>query len=208
MAIKGKPETFLTLTVSEASGPDPVSRCRNLVKAWRAVRLAIIKKYKLKALPFLAVVEAQKSGEPHLHIIARMPYVPQKWIAQQMERLIGAPICWIEEVKQTRKLANYVAKYCGKNPQRFGTCKRYWTSTDWLLVPKEEKQRWKIGDPVVSRSSNSIEEYERTEHCWARIVFWEGKWLHSAYAFGDDGPQRECEFDGCTHPHHRSGYVQ
>jgi len=202
MAIKGKPTTFLTLTVSEASGPDPVQRCRNLVKAWRTLRLRIMRLYNVEELPFLAVVEAQKNGEPHLHIIARMPYVPQAWISEQMAALIGAPIVDIQAVRKTRKLANYVAKYCGKDPQRFGTCKRYWQSRDWMLVPKEEKPRRQSTDPVISRSACTIEEFERTEHCWSRIVFWSGNWLHSAYAMDPDCQDQPCEFDGCTHEHH------
>ena len=239
MASKGKPNKFLTLTVSEASGKDPLERCHNLVKAWRAVRLEIaanlaIPEYfrwdavhhcehrkvrglmraamkdketmRKHAVEFLAVVEAQGSGEPHLHIICRMPYIPQAWIAQQMDRRIGAPICWIEAVYQTRKLANYVAKYCGKNPHRFGTLKRYWQSVRWLLVPKEKKERWRIGDPTFSRSEVSIEEHEVVAHNWATIVWWEGKWLLSSYAFGDEREERSCEFAGCKFPHHKGAF--
>jgi len=201
-AIKGKPTKFLTLTVNPERGTDPVDRCRSLIKAWRALRLAIIKQFSPEGLPFLCVIEAQASGEPHLHIIARMPYVPQAWISAMMSKLIGAPIVDIRDVQSRRKLANYVAKYCGKDPQRFGTCKRYWQSKDWSLVPKEEKQRWKIGDPVSSRSACTVEEFERVEHCWSRKIFWDGKWVVSVYAHDPEFADRPCEHDGCRHDHH------
>lgn len=203
-AIRGKANKFLTLTVSEASGSDPVDRCRNLIKAWRKLRELIIKEWSPDGLPFLCVIEAQKNGEPHLHIMCRMPYVPQAWISQQMERLIGAPIVDIRDVKSKRKLANYVAKYCGKDPQRFGTCKRYWQSKDWDTTPKLEKTPWRIGDPVVSRSAVSIEEFERAEHCWARKVFYDGKWLVSVSWNDERWRYHHCEHDGCRHPHHRA----
>lgn len=202
MAIKGKCNKFLTLTVSEKSGPDPVARCRALIKAWRILRTRIIKKFSPDGLPFLAVIEAQKNGEPHLHIMLRAPYIPQKWIAEQMDALIGAPICWIEEVQQGKKLANYVAKYCGKDPQRFGTCKRYWQSKDWRLEPKIEKTPWRIGDPVISRSDVSIEEFERAEHCYARKVFYEGHWTVSVQWQEAEWADRPCEHDGCRYAHH------
>lgn len=237
-AIRGKAQKFLTLTTSEASGPDPLARCRALIKAWRKLRLEIQANLALPpadrwhpnpldaspahrkrlreatrsktlmaqhAIEFLAVIEAQKNGNPHLHIIARMPYVPQAWISSRMSALIGAPICDIRDVAARKKLANYIAKYCGKDPQRFGTCKRYWTSRNWLLEPKEEKAPWRIGDPILTRSEISIEEFERTEHCYARKVFWDGNWLVGVYWNDADYLHRNCEFDGCRHEHHHNG---
>ncbi|NIR30393.1 MAG: hypothetical protein GWN84_14010, partial [Gammaproteobacteria bacterium] len=62
----------------------------------------------------------------------------------QMERLTGARVCWVERVKDPAKRAAYVAKYCGKAPHAFLGTKRYWTSQDWL--PPEERERietWK-----------------------------------------------------------------
>jgi len=241
VAAKGKPNKFLTLTVTEASGADPVARCRNLIKAWRSLRLEIAAQTSLpeyfrwdqmhhcehrkvrrllaeakkdastmrqNAVEFLSVVEAQQSGEPHLHIICRMPYVPQAWISDQMARLIGAPICWIEAVYQTRKLANYVAKYCGKNPHRFGTCKRYWQSKRWLLVPKEEKARWRIGDPIVSRSSVSLAEWIACHHSYAEKIWYEGQWVHSAFINQEAHIERSCELESCFHRHHGEQHAQ
>jgi len=237
MAIKGKAERFITLTTSDETGPNPVERCRRLIKAWRQVReeiacnmtlpsaerwqlpvsetwtayykairrarrdAALMKRH---AVEFLAVVEAQDNGNPHLHIITRGDYVPQWWLSYRMKMLAAAPICDIRYVKDRRKLANYVAKYCGKNPQRFGTCKRYWQSKTWSLVPKMEKERRKLDDPVVSRSGVSIEEWSKAEHCWTKKLFWHGAWLHSV-AWNDDAEwNTPCEIDGCTHDHHKN----
>jgi len=234
-AIKGKANKFITLTVVDATAPDPVERCRILVAAWRRIRAEIAANLSLAtklrwldpaspegkavapllrkamrdravmrrhAVEFLAVVEAQKNGNPHLHIMARAPYVPQAWLSLRQEALTKARICWIEEVAETRKLANYVAKYCGKDPQRFGTCKRYWQSTRWNLSPKEEKVPWRVGDPILSRSASSIEDFELTEHCYANKVFWSGNWLHSVHWSEEAFADQACEHDGCRFPHH------
>jgi len=156
------------------------------------------------SVEFLAVVEAQKNGNPHLHIICRMPFVPQAWISDQMKELVGAKVCDIRNVADQKKLSNYVAKYCGKDPQRFGTCKRYWTSRNWLQEKKEEKAPWRVGDPVLSRSPSSIEEFERTEHCYSRKILFDGKWVVSVYWTEPDYAHLDCEFGGCNFQHHHN----
>jgi len=172
-----------------------------IYKAMRRARrdAALMRKH---AVEFLAVVEAQENGNPHLHIITRGDYVPWRWLSWRMSALARAPVCDIRYVKDRRKLANYVAKYCGKNPQRFGTCKRYWQSRTWSLVPKEEKARRKLDDPVISRSNVTIEEWSRAEHCWTKKLFWHGAWLHSA-SWNDEAEwDTPCEIEGCQHDHH------
>lgn len=234
-AIKGKANKFITLTVSDATAPEPVERCQKLVACWRRLRAEIAANLSLRpdlrwldpasiagravapllrkamrdkttmrrhSVEFLAVVEAQKNGNPHLHIMARCPYVPQSWLSARTAALIAAPVVDIRDVKETRKLANYVAKYCGKDPQRFGTCKRYWSSTRWQLSPKAEKLPWRVGDPIVSRSASSIEDFEAVEHCYGRKVFWSGGWLHSCHWQEEAFADQACEHDGCRFPHH------
>jgi len=168
------------------------------------IRKAIRDKQTLRSnpVPFLAVVEAQKCGNPHLHIMLRGDYIPQPWLKQRMKEEIGAEICDIRYVAKRRKLANYVAKYCGKDPHRFGTSKRYWQSPDWQLEKREKAPPWKLGDPIITRSSVSIEEFERAEHCYARKIFWEGEWVVSVPWDDDRYKDRTCEHDGCRHRHH------
>ena len=127
----GKPDTFLTLTVNPMVGKDPDHRARTLVRAWRLIRLRAIRKYKYKSIPFIAVFEATKAGEPHLHILCRVPWIDQRWLSRQMAELMSAPICDIRRIKHVGQLANYVAKYVGKDPQAFKRCKRYWASHDY-----------------------------------------------------------------------------
>ena len=108
-------------------------------------RRRICRRQGIKRFPYFCVFEATKAGEPHLHILARMPYVDQAWLSVQMAALIDAPICDIRAVKSARHVAYYLAKYVGKDPHHFGTCKRYWTTRDWRVeypVPEEPDPIW------------------------------------------------------------------
>jgi len=147
----GKPTTFITLTTNPDFGTSPEDRAAALARAWRLVRLRAMRLYKLKRLPFLAVFEATKNGEPHLHILTRVKWLDQKWLSDQMAELIGAPIVDIRRIKGARQVARYVSKYVGKDPHRFGTTKRYWSSRDfehWRSIKdtedKQENGTWYV----------------------------------------------------------------
>ncbi len=101
--------------------------------------------YGYTELPYFCVFEATLNGEPHLHILARVKWISQKWLSKAMEALISAPIVDIRRVKNKNKLAYYISKYCGKEPHRFQTCKRYWTTRDYELTrfePEPQPGRW------------------------------------------------------------------
>ncbi len=139
-AHSGHPNTFLTLTVNPRRGRDHHDRARSLAHAWRKLRQRAMRKYNLDALPFLAVFEKTKAGEPHLHILMRSQWLSQKWLSAQMRELIGAPIVDIRRVHGASKVADYVSKYIGKDPKRFVGTKRYWSSRDYEpKVPFDEE---------------------------------------------------------------------
>jgi len=181
-AIRGKANKFLTLTVSAASGPNPIARCKALIGAWRKMRRALEEQFDIPRIEFMAVVEAQKSGEPHLHILMRSPYIEQRWISEFMAVEIGAPICWIEEVGDKKKLANYVAKYCGKDPHRFGTCKRYWQSRGWDLDPKSLQDEAPIMDEIKSVVETDLDTWATGQIALGATLTFEGKWVVARFA--------------------------
>lgn len=97
------------------------------------------------ALPYFAVVERHRSGRPHLHVLLRCGYIPQRWLSRQMMRLAQSPICDIRKVASTKQAAAYVAKYIGKAPARFGSSRAYWYSRTWApaapAAPEEQPQQ-------------------------------------------------------------------
>lgn len=166
LALSGRPTTFITLTVNPAWGSGPYERARALADAWRVVVRLAKTKYKLASLPYLCVFEACESGEPHMHILCRVKWISHGWLREQMRRLIGAPIVEIERVKSPKKLAFYVSKYMGKDPHRFQTCKRYWTTRDWELTkfqPQPPPGRWHSRWQIVRTPLAELAEEWRSQ---------------------------------------------
>lgn len=133
LGMDGNPTTFITLTVNPAKGESPESRARALSNAWRVITKRARRKFTKAKLEFLAVFEETKKGEPHLHILARAPYIPQRWLSDQMRELIDAPIVDIRRVHQKKEAAKYIGKYVGKGPKPFAALKRYWSSPGYDL---------------------------------------------------------------------------
>jgi hypothetical protein len=136
----GKPNRFVTLTIRRLKhqSPNVAAKCLVLafqtsMKRWQRLRPG-------NRAEYFAVFEATKNGYPHLHVLWRGPWLDQRWLSAQMAELIGSPIVHVEQVQDARKAARYVAKYLGKAPHRFGTCKRYWHSRSWSLAPAWEPE--------------------------------------------------------------------
>lgn len=134
LACDGHPTTFLTLTVNPAVGQDPQERAQQLSDAWKIVVKRARRKFTKAPLEYMAVFEETKKGEPHLHIVCRAPFIPQKWLSDQMAELIQAPIVDIRKVGSAANAARYVAKYVGKGPKAFPSLKRYWQSHGWDIT--------------------------------------------------------------------------
>lgn len=134
MAMDGQPSTFITLTVNPRSGQSPSTRAQELSDAWKVVVKRARRKFTKAPLEYLAVFEETKKGEPHLHILARAPFIPQRWLSEAMDELIAAPIVDIRAVGHVKNAARYVAKYVGKGPKAFAQLKRYWSSKGYDLT--------------------------------------------------------------------------
>lgn len=155
----GRPNMFLTLTVNPSWFRDPHERAQQLARAWRLLRLRALRRYGYKDLPFLAVFEKTKSGEPHLHILLRCKWLDQKWVSAQMRQLIGAPIVDVRRVVGATKILNYITKYIGKEPHAFRGTKRYWSSRDWEMPDIREEQAPPWDDPSFKVHKIGIVEY-------------------------------------------------
>jgi hypothetical protein len=95
---------------------------------------------RIKRLHYMAFAEETQNGEPHLHILLRTVFIPQRWISQQMQEIIASPITWIEKVKGPKAAIAYVTKYVTKAPAQFGKSKRYWMSR-WYQLKKWERTK-------------------------------------------------------------------
>lgn len=130
---RGQPTTFLTFTIRAQDDDRQAERAQLIKRAWTNLRRVICRKFKLKSLPFIAIFEQTKRGEPHLHILARMPFVDQKWLSQYWEQATGAFRVDIRKVRSQAGVAKYVSKYVSKAPTMWAGTKRYWRSLDWIV---------------------------------------------------------------------------
>lgn len=150
LATSGEPNKILTLTVNPARGQSANNRRDMLHDAWKRLVKRILRKHKWKTLPYMAFLERTKAGEPHLHILLRCPFISQRWLSEQMRKMIGAPIVWIERINSTSHAVRYVTKYVSKAPAQFGKGKRYWVSRGWQLHETSQVER-PIFDPMTTR---------------------------------------------------------
>lgn len=98
-------DKFFTLTFSK--NETDLNYCNAKFKKFIKV---LKSKYKIKNFKYLAVIEFQKRGAIHYHIICNLPYVPQK----DLQELWGNGFVWINCIKNIDNLGAYVVKYMTK----------------------------------------------------------------------------------------------
>ena len=85
LAEKFKLTRVLTLTLNPALVPPSVRSDRYLKNCWRKMRLVLQRKFGA-SIQFIAVLEFQKSGLAHLHVLVGL-YIPQDWLSQAWQSI-------------------------------------------------------------------------------------------------------------------------
>lgn len=170
----GAPNIFLTLTYRIRKDKTPDQAALELSRAWRLVRLRLMRKFKWTKLPFLAVVEKTINGWPHLHIMIRSRYIPFQLIRDWMSELIDSPHIWIEKIDNKARVAGYVAKYCGKATQKFDTAKRYWQSRDYDLREAPEPKDKHVPGFGWEMWPQNLRSWVKAQEQIFRVVEWLG----------------------------------
>jgi len=134
-AASGLPTTLITLTVNPRVGESVNDRLRLLSHSWKLIVKRLRQVKGKDYIQYMAFVEKTKAGEPHLHILARTGWIPQKWLSAVMDELMRSPIVDIRRIQTVRAAVAYVAKYVTKAPAKFGASKRYWQSRAYGLNP-------------------------------------------------------------------------
>lgn len=129
--IEGKPNRFITFTCRRGQYPTPEAAARAMVKAWRTIVLRWRRLRKYHKCEYLAVFEPHESGWPHIHVLWRGHWIDQKWLSQQGLELLNSPIQHVFKIADAKSAVAYVTTYFSKEPTKFGTLKRYWTSRNW-----------------------------------------------------------------------------
>ena len=95
-----------------------------ITRAWHEPRRWIVKKY--GSFVFLRILEFQKSGRPHLHILIKgVSYISQKKLSEMWVKYGGGYV-WIRKIlpngriNAIRYVLKYVTKFLASNDVRYG----------------------------------------------------------------------------------------
>lgn len=147
--IEGKPDRFLTVTCRRGQYPTEAETAKAISRAWATVVLRWRRLRKNHKCEYICVFEPHVSGWPHLHILWKGPWIDQGWLSQQFMELLNSPVVHVSRIRDNKSAAFYVGKYFSKEPQKFGTSKRYWTSKGWpKLVHIDAQRAFHNGFPV------------------------------------------------------------
>ncbi len=126
-----------------------------------------ITKKKGSFLKYAGVIEFQKRGAVHYHIIFfNMPFIEK--IYDKIEKIWGKGYIFVKSVKDLNTIASYICKYMTKNEvdERLLGQKSYFTSRG-LIKPIEILDEIKIKN-IIKNIPESIEPYEnkfKSEFC-------------------------------------------
>jgi hypothetical protein len=129
------PDRMLTLTIDPKRYDSPYAAARRM--AWGLGRLLSHMRRWDKRQPteYLAVWERTKSGWPHLHILLRGPFIPQRLVSKWWEALTQSPIVYFTYLGGARAGARYVTKYLTKDPDPFNNGRALRMSRHFLIEP-------------------------------------------------------------------------
>ena len=132
---------FLTLTLNPRccaleESISYVKRC------WNKFRTYLTRRYR-SVVSFIAVVELQRSGYAHLHLLVDR-FIEQSWITEAWQAVGGGKIVDIRYV-DIHRIGPYMSKYLTKDlllapfkPRQ----RRYSTSRDITLISKTPSGKW------------------------------------------------------------------
>src|SRR6266404_6782618 len=147
---------FVTLTLDPKRLTDRKRTDRYIRKCWRKMRVSLERKFG-KTVQFIGVLEFQKSGVPHLHLLVGV-YIPQAWLSTAWQSIGGGKIVDIRYVDVHRVTACLTAYLVGEKiehtlgwlPPR---ARIFTTSRGIRLSEKSKSAGWWI----VRRSISLIE---------------------------------------------------
>ncbi len=179
-AYAGRPERIIVLTMI----PNPSIGLPGQIRYIRDRLRVLLQRIKRTFGPFayMSVLELQKNGTPHLHLLQRGTYIPQRWLSQVWHSLTGAHRVWIQKVDKKAGAIAEVTKY--------------------LLKTAGQVQALCPNIPLVTKSKDWLPEDwhadEETRDPYAGFVRFAVSW-HDALAL-------IARLGGSTEPEHANPY--
>lgn len=141
VATERKLTRFVTLTLDPAKIPQGVLSHAYLRECWRKMRVYLSRRSG-RSVEFIAVVELQRSGIAHLHVLVGV-YLPQEWLSKAWQAVGGGRIVDVRWV-DVQRIAGYLAKYLTKDSlQTLPSGTRLFScSRGIVLWPKKKSSGW------------------------------------------------------------------
>jgi len=99
----------LTLDPKRLSNQDRKRTDRYIRECWRKMRVLLARKHEGKSLPFVGVLEFQKNGNAHLHVLVGR-YIPKKWLSVAWQS-IGGGRCVDIRFVDVHRVSAYLTPY-------------------------------------------------------------------------------------------------
>lgn len=134
------PERLITLTCDHKRFRNPYEAMDHMLKAWPKLLTLIRKKF--GSFEYLKVWELHKSGYPHIHMMQRGKFIPQKWLSAAWDRLGCGSIVDIRKIYKQDCAGKYLVKYLGKSFAELSSLwyrKRLISKSNGWIIRKDEK---------------------------------------------------------------------
>lgn len=153
--------TLITLTCDPGRYESPHQAFARMSVAVNQLMKRIRRAQPRAQLEYFLVWETTRRGWPHVHIIARAPWIPQAWLSCQWQELTGASIVDIRRLQQGPGIALYIAKYLSKQLRAPRGFKRYRSSRNFVPGSTFVSAVRPAGDGVWSVSKFDLLELAR-----------------------------------------------
>jgi hypothetical protein len=168
-------QRFVTLTLDPKKIPEKIPSDRYLRETWRKMRVLLARKFGA-SIPFIAVLEFQKSGIAHLHALVGI-YIPQAWLSEAWQSVGGGKIVDIRYV-DVHRVSAYLTRYLASDkiehtlsflPLRariFSTSRsiNFWPAKEspsyWWLANKNFDRLREMAEPVANERYEELEDYK------------------------------------------------
>lgn len=144
-----EPQRFLTLTSDPARFYNPRDALIHL-KSALPVLVGYLRRRKF-SLEYVAVWEFTEAGWPHIHLVTRGDYIPQKIISGAWDTLGCGSIVHIEKITEGFAAARYVTKYLAK-----GTAHVAWWPRGFRIITSSRGFFPHVSTPPPSHAADNV----------------------------------------------------
>jgi hypothetical protein len=175
--ISGQRVRMMTLT---APASDTVERSYDQQSVrWKRFRERLRRAFPGIRLEYFKVIERQRRGHAHLHVLFRGGFIPQRWLSAAAAKAGFGPIADVREVgkQAARYVSKYLAKEMGDTPELLGlpplpswhrraSWSRAWAPAfqhswqSWLVQQAMATFRWYIASSNPVRTAQQLAQLD------------------------------------------------